>query len=143
MATVKRISDSYSIVSTGGNTIVSIGNVSTSPANLTINGNLAISGTVTGTSAYSKNAVIHGANYQTICTGNVQLSGNITGVSLPVTYPNTNYRIQVTYNATNFFLGNAGILSSNADSTIHFTIYSGNPNDTNYVFWTTYPSITT
>jgi hypothetical protein len=47
MATVKRISDAYSIVGTTGNTNVSIGDPTLTSANLTINGNLTVSNNLT------------------------------------------------------------------------------------------------
>lgn len=44
MSTVKRISGSYSIIGTGANTNVMIGNITSSPANLTVSGSISSNG---------------------------------------------------------------------------------------------------
>jgi len=81
---------------------------------------------------------------QTIYTGNVQLPGTSNGVTitLPTAYSNANYRVQVTYNGFGFSISNIGQLVANVQSASQFTIYSTTGADTNYVFWTTFGSVT-
>lgn len=88
MSTVKRISDSYSILGTNGNTLVTIGNTSTSPANLTVSGTANISGqllqagiqVLNETQSDSRYAQLGSTNtFSTsqIINGNLTVSGNV------------------------------------------------------------------
>lgn len=152
MSTVKRTSGLYTILG-DTTTNVAVGDVSTSPAQFTVNGNLIVTGNIGG---ISSSEVIDALGFapaavydytgaisdHIIFIGNLILNGNLGNVvTLPSpSYSNIKYKVQVTYDATDFVSGNAGFLMSNVQSISQFTVYSSNPLDTNTIIWTTFGS---
>lgn len=88
-----------------------------------------------GTYVYDRTGALSDSKiYNGACVINGTTGATIT---LPANYSNSFFKVQLTYNALNINVSNAGILYANVTGQNSFVIYSTNASDTNSVNWMT------